>query len=73
MTGTYASRRKRPTKKPARNGLLSRIGRGLGRGIKVYLLLVLAAIVGGGCASPNHFEKSPCACHFDDINTIHEG
>jgi len=50
-----------------------RVGRVLGGALKVYLLLVLAAIAGGGCASPNHFDKSPCACHFDDINTTIEG
>lgn len=73
MTYTSIERRVAPASRRVKRGPLSRVGHALGRGIKVYLLLVLAAIVGGGCASPNHFEKSPCACHFDDINTVHEG
>lgn len=73
MTYKSIGLRNVPARKAARRGPLTRVGHALGRGIKVYLMLVLAAIVGGGCASPNHFEKSPCACHFDDINTLHEG
>lgn len=73
MTSQYIDRRRAAARKSVRRGPLARVGHALGRGIKVYLLLVLAAIMGGGCASPNHFEKSPCACHFDDINTLHEG
>lgn len=73
MTYKYIDQRRVLPRKPAKRGPFSRVARALGRGIKVYLLLVLAAIVGGGCASPNHFAQSPCACHFDDINTLHEG
>lgn len=36
---------------------------------RLFAVLCLAAFITGCAGTSNHFDKSPCACDFQNINT----
>lgn len=37
---------------------------------RLFLLLALAALIGGCASTSNKFDKSPCACDFTPLNMV---
>ncbi|AKK24698.1 hypothetical protein [Pandoraea oxalativorans] len=36
---------------------------------RLFMMLVLAALLSGCASTPNKFDKSPCGCEFNRLNT----
>lgn len=43
------------------------------KGWRLFLVLVLAALITGCASNSNKFDKSPCACEFERLNTGTDG
>ena len=43
------------------------------KGGRLFMMLVLAALLSGCASTSNKFDKSPCACDFKPLNTGNEG
>jgi hypothetical protein len=43
------------------------------KGWRLFLVLVLAALITGCASNSNKFDKSPCACEFELLNTGTDG
>lgn len=39
------------------------------KGWRLFMMLVLAALLWGCASTSNKFDKSPCACEFNRLNT----
>lgn len=43
------------------------------KGGRLFMMLVLAAILASCASTSNKFDKSPCACDFKPLNTANDG
>ncbi|SAL75425.1 hypothetical protein AWB67_04758 [Caballeronia terrestris] len=43
------------------------------KGWRLFAVLVLAALITGCTSASNKFDKSPCACEFELLNTGTDG
>ncbi|AMV09396.1 hypothetical protein AC028_21510 (plasmid) [Xanthomonas citri pv. aurantifolii] len=43
------------------------------KGVRLFAVLVLGAVLAGCATTSNQFDKSPCACDFKQLNTGNYG